>query len=148
MNSFKPATSQRPTSPPDGRALPGETEAAYLLRQQAQARAGMVEALGGIRRCVGSSLDPRPWVRKHPWLALAAAGGGGVLAANLVSAARDSQAFQAIARQAGMVIGGLLRDLAEAGASAAANAVREGLANQGREAGGSGESGSKGPRAA
>src|SRR5439155_21516979 len=68
-SSAPPGTS--PASKPDKRSE--ITEVNYLVRQQADAKDAMKSAAADVGRSLGHALDPRPLVKKHPWMTIGAA---------------------------------------------------------------------------
>ena len=63
------------------------TEADYLAREVADAKAALVHALHGLKGGMASSTDMRKWVEHYPWAALGAAAAAGFAAAAAVTPA-------------------------------------------------------------
>src|SRR5258706_6931580 len=59
---------------------PALTEAQYLEKQAAEARAAIEKVVGDIKRALGSTVDPRQWTKQYPWIATGTAVGAGFAA--------------------------------------------------------------------
>src|SRR5258706_1085239 len=59
---------------------PALTEAQYLEKQAAEARAAIEKVVGDIKRALGSTVDPRQWTKQYPWIATGTAIGAGFAA--------------------------------------------------------------------
>jgi hypothetical protein len=63
-----------------GDKAPALTEAQYLEKQAAEARAAMEKVVADIKHALGSTVDPRQWTKQYPWIATGTAIGAGFAA--------------------------------------------------------------------
>jgi hypothetical protein len=63
-----------------GDKKPPLTEAQYLEKQAAEARAAIEKVVGDIKHSLAGTADPRAWTKQYPWIATATAIGAGFAA--------------------------------------------------------------------
>src|SRR3954462_1853514 len=76
-----------------GHAKHPESEAAFLLRQAAEAKAAIAQTAKDMGANLGHAVDVRLWTKDHPWSMLAAAVVGGFAAAAALVPSEEQQAL-------------------------------------------------------
>ena len=87
-----------PTSPSERRLDSKLSEADYLAREVADAKAALTESLAGLKLGLTNSADLRQWVKCYPWASLGAATAAGFAAAAAVTPAKGESINDKIAR--------------------------------------------------
>jgi hypothetical protein len=72
-------------------------EGAYLRHQSAQAKAAISGALADLKTDLAKGVDPRLWMKSHPWVTLASAAVAGFATAAAVVPNREEQALRKLA---------------------------------------------------
>src|SRR4051812_27036814 len=76
----KPADQMENKDDKKGDKKPALTEAQYLEKQAAEARAAIEKVVGDIKHSLAGTADPRAWTKQYPWIATATAIGAGFAA--------------------------------------------------------------------
>ena len=94
MNPGKPpsAPASGITSTDSNAAPVGESE--YLERQAAAARESISSAFAGLKADLAQGVDPRTWVKSHPWMILASAAVAGFGAAAATIPSKEQHALR------------------------------------------------------
>jgi hypothetical protein len=87
-----------PMSPSESRRDSELSEADYLAREVADAKAALTESLAGLKLGLSNSADVRQWVKHYPWASLGAATAAGFAAAAAVTPAKGESINDKIAR--------------------------------------------------
>ena len=86
------------TSPSESQRDSELSEADYLAREVADARAALTQSLAGLKLGVTNSADIRQWVKYYPWASLGAATAAGFAAAAAVTPAKGESINDKISR--------------------------------------------------
>lgn len=82
-----PASSASSTSP-----QPSESE--YLRQQRTEAKAAIAVAFSELKADLAKGVDPRVWIKTHPWITLASAAAAGFAAAASAIPSKDDRALR------------------------------------------------------
>jgi hypothetical protein len=88
------------TTPPSARGSENPaslSEAEFLQREAARARAAIGEAIGELQRNLKATADPKILTRDHPWIAISTAAVAGFAAALTLIPSKEQQALRALA---------------------------------------------------
>ena len=86
------------TSPSEKRIDSEISEADYLAREVADAKAALTQSLAGLKLGLTNSADLRQWVKCYPWASLGAATAAGFAAAAAVTPAKGETINDKIAQ--------------------------------------------------
>ena len=75
----------------------GMGEAEYLAHQAAMAREAITGAFAELKTDLGRGVDPRMWMKSHPWMTLASAAVAGFAAASAAVPSKQQQALRKLA---------------------------------------------------
>jgi hypothetical protein len=75
----------------------GSSEADYLRQQSAQAKAAIAGAFSELKADLAKGVDPRIWMKTHPWITLASAAAAGFGAVAAVVPGKQEQSLQKLA---------------------------------------------------
>ena len=79
-----------PPKPPGAQSDPKKvTEADYLTREQAQARAAISGVLADMKQALAQGADLKEWTRQHPWILMGSATVAGTLAGMLLTPSKE-----------------------------------------------------------
>ena len=90
-------SSSATTSQSAASSEPGLTEAEFLQREAARARAAIGQALADLGENLKATADPHVLTRDHPWLAISTAAVAGFAAAVTLIPSKEQQALRAMA---------------------------------------------------
>jgi hypothetical protein len=93
-SSSGPTSTSAPRTPPNKKPGGPASEAEFLARQAANAKAAIGAVVNDIKRDVTQGVDPRGWMQVAPWTTLGAAAVAGFLAAALAVPSKEEQTLK------------------------------------------------------